>query len=61
MAIEFANLNLGADPRMRDIDPGKRNGFAEDRRPCCAGDHADLSAADMDAIAMSHGFVGLDV
>lgn len=61
MAIEFADLDLGTNGRMRDVDTGERDRLTKDRRAGCAGDYPDLRTADMDAIAMSDRLIGLDI
>ena len=53
LAVELADLDLGPDAAMGDIDPGERDGLLQDRRAGAAGDDADLGAADMDAVAVA--------
>src|SRR5688572_12184640 len=53
VAVELADLHLGADLGRGDIEPGERDVLLEDGRAGGARHHADLRAPDMHAIAVA--------
>src|SRR5262245_25543856 len=57
LAVELADLELGAVRGVRDIEAHERNGLLQDRRARAAGDDADLVAAEEHAVAMHRRLV----
>ena len=52
LAVEFANFDLGAEGGVSDVEACEGDRLLENRRARAAGHHADLVAADEDAVAM---------
>src|SRR6185312_16483359 len=61
MPVELADLDFGADRRMKSVDAGERDVLLQDRRTRRGRDLADLRPADMDAVTMADGDIGIDV
>src|SRR5262249_49669652 len=57
MPIKLADFDFSSELARSDIDAGERDRLLQDRRAGGAGDHADLRAADMNAIAMTDRFI----
>ncbi len=57
MAVELADLDLGPRLGVLDRHPAERDVLAQYRAPGAAGDHADLRAADVHAIAVAGDLV----
>ena len=61
MAIQLANLDLGTNGAVRHVDTAERDVLLQCGTAGAAGDDAHLRAADMHAVAMADGVVGMDI
>ena len=57
MAVKFAHLDFSSDICTTRIDARERDILLQNRRSGSTGDHANLCASDMHAIAMRTRFI----
>ena len=61
MAVELADLDLRADLGILGRHAAERDVVLQQRRARAAGDHADLAAPDVDAVAVRRGLVAFEL
>src|SRR5512134_669853 len=61
VAVELADLDLGARLGVLDGDPAQRDVLAQDRAPGAACDHPDLGAPDVQAVAVPGGLLAAEL